>query len=76
MSFLQMSLAGAVMILVITVLRALAMNRVPKRTFPVLWGCVLVRLLVGIEIDQQRSLGCSGAACSCGCSSRFRCRLA
>ena len=38
MSFLQMSLAGAVMILVITVLRALAMNRVPKRTFPVLWG--------------------------------------
>lgn len=36
MSFLQMSLAGAVMILVITVLRALAMNRVPKRTFPVL----------------------------------------
>ena len=33
MSFLQMSLAGAVMILVITVLRALVMNRVPKRTF-------------------------------------------
>ena len=30
MSFLQMSLAGAVMILVITILRALAIDRVPK----------------------------------------------
>ena len=56
MSFLQMSLAGAVMILVITVLRALAMNRVPKRTFPVLWGCVLVRLLVPFSLPFGLSI--------------------
>ena len=34
MSLLQMSLAGGVMVLVITVIRALAMDHVPKRTFP------------------------------------------
>ena len=56
MSFLQMSLAGAIMILVITVLRALAMNRVPKRTFPVLWGCVLVRLLVPFSLPFGLSI--------------------
>ena len=38
MSFVEMSLAGAAMILVIALIRALAINRVPKRTFPVLWG--------------------------------------
>lgn len=33
MRLLQMSLAGGVMIVVITVLRALAINKVPKRRF-------------------------------------------
>lgn len=33
MSLLQMSVSGAAMILVITVLRALAINRLPKKTF-------------------------------------------
>ena len=46
MSLLQMSLAGGVMILVITVIHALAMDHVPKRTFPVLWGIALFRLLI------------------------------
>lgn len=45
MSFLQMSLHGAVMIAVITILRALTLNQVPKKTFLVLWrsrscGCL------------------------------------
>ena len=44
------------MILVITVIRALAMNRVPKRTFPVLWGCVLVRLLVPVSLPSGLSI--------------------
>lgn len=38
MSLLQMSVTGGVMILAITVLRALAMNHVPKKTFLALWA--------------------------------------
>ena len=38
MSLLQMSVTGGVMILVITVLRALAMNHVPKKMFLALFG--------------------------------------
>ena len=38
MRLLQMSLAGGVMIVVITVLRALAINKVPKKTFLLLWA--------------------------------------
>ena len=37
MSLLQMSVSGAVLIFVITVIRALAMDRVPKKTFLLLW---------------------------------------
>ena len=44
MRLLQMSLAGGVMIVVITVLRALAINKVPKKTFSAALGWL--RLLV------------------------------
>ena len=33
MSFLQMSFSGAILILAIVVIRALAINRLPKRPF-------------------------------------------
>ena len=56
MSFLQMSIAGAVMILVVTVIRALAMNRVPKKTFLALWGAVLARLLVPFSLPSSLSI--------------------
>ena len=56
MSFLQMSTAGAVMILAIMVLRAIAMNRVPKGTFPVLWGAALLRLLVPFSLSSGMSI--------------------
>ena len=46
MSLLQMSVAGAVMIMVITVIRALAINRLPKKTFLILWGITIIRLLI------------------------------
>ena len=44
MKLLQMSLAGGVMILVITVIRALAIERLPKKTFLALWAAALARL--------------------------------
>ena len=50
MSLWQMSVSGAVMIVVITVLRALLLERLPKRTFLVLWQVVLARLLVPFSV--------------------------
>ena len=38
MSLLQMSFSSAVMILVISVVRALAINKLPKKVFVLLWG--------------------------------------
>ena len=56
MRLLQMSLAGGVMIVVITVIRALAINRVPKKTFLVLWAAALVRLLVPFSLPSRLSV--------------------
>jgi YD repeat-containing protein len=56
MSFLQMSFAGAVMILVITVIRALTINRLPKKTFLALWGITLVRLLIPFSLPSMFSV--------------------
>ena len=56
MSFVEMSLAGAAMILVIALIRALAINRVPMRTFPVLWGAALMRLLIPFYLPSGLSV--------------------
>ena len=56
MSLLQMSLQGGGMILAITVLRALAMNRVPKKTFLALWAAALARLLVPFSLPSALSI--------------------
>ena len=50
MSLWQMSASGAVMILVILVLRALLLERLPKKTFLVLWEIALARLLVPFSV--------------------------
>lgn len=56
MSLLQMSFSGSVMIGVVIVIRALAVNRLPKRTFLILWGVVLLRLLVPYSIPSMLSV--------------------
>lgn len=56
MSLLQMSVTGGVMILVITVLRALAMNHVPKKTFLALWAAALLRLLVPVSLPSALNI--------------------
>lgn len=50
MSLLQMSFSGGVMILTIIVVRALAINRLPKKVFGLLWGAVLLRLLIPFSV--------------------------
>ena len=55
MSLLQMSFSGGVMILVIIVVRALAINRLPKKVFGLLWGAVLLRLLIPFSVPTMLS---------------------
>lgn len=50
MSLAQMSQAGSLLILFIIVLRALAMHRLPKITFWVLWEVAALRLLLPFSI--------------------------
>ncbi|WP_125144177.1 M56 family metallopeptidase [Clostridium transplantifaecale] len=56
MSLLQMSFSAAVMILIITVIRALFINRLPKATFIALWGIALIRLLVPFSLPSPLSV--------------------
>lgn len=56
MSLLHMSFAGAVMILAVIVIRALAINLLPKKTFLVLWGIVAIRLLLPFSIPSAFSV--------------------
>ncbi|MDO4355079.1 MAG: M56 family metallopeptidase [Clostridia bacterium] len=56
MSLLRMSLSGALLILAIAALRALALHRLPKRTFTALWTVALARLLVPFEIPFRFSV--------------------
>ncbi len=56
MSLIQMSIAGAVMIVVIILIRALGINRLPKTTFILLWMAALVRLLVPFSVPSVFSV--------------------
>lgn len=56
MSLLQMSFLGTVIILLIVVLRAVLINRLPKKTFLILWWIALIRLLVPFSIKSITSI--------------------
>lgn len=53
---LSMSFSASVLILVIVITRALLLHKLPKRTFLVLWGVVLCRLLVPFDIPSRFSI--------------------
>lgn len=50
MSLVQMSVSGTVMILFTVIIRSLLIHNIPKRTFPVLWCIILVRLLIPFSL--------------------------
>ena len=52
MSLLQMSFSGAVFITAVVMIRAAAINKLPKKTFLVLWELVMVRLLIPFSIPS------------------------
>lgn len=56
MSLIQMSVSGGVLILVTAVIRAVAIDRLPKGTFPALWGIALLRLLLPVSISSSFSV--------------------
>lgn len=56
MNLMQMSLSAAAMILAIIVLRALTIEKLPKKTFVVLWWVVLLRLVVPFSIPSALSI--------------------
>lgn len=56
MSLLQMSFLGTVIILLIVVLRAVLINRLPKKTFLIFWWIALIRLLVPFSIKSVTSI--------------------
>lgn len=56
MSLLQMSFSGGALIFAIVVIRAVAIHKLPKKTFLILWGIVLLRLLVPFSIPSMFSV--------------------
>lgn len=56
MNLLQMSFSGAILILAIMIIRVAAINKLPKKTFLILWGIVLLRLLLPFSIPSILSI--------------------
>ena len=56
MNLLQMSVTGGIMIGVVAAVRAVLIHRVLKRTFFILWGIVLARLLIPFSIPSMFSV--------------------
>lgn len=56
MRLLEMSAAGAVLIVAITLIRALTLSRLPKRTFLALWAVALARLLIPFSLPSVCSV--------------------
>lgn len=56
MTLLQMSMSAAILIIIITVLRAVSIHKLPKKTFLFLWGLVFSRLLLPISVPSVFSI--------------------
>lgn len=56
MTVLRMSVQAGLMVLAVVFLRVTALDRVPKKTFPVLWGLVLARMLIPLSVPFKWSI--------------------
>ena len=56
MNLLQMSFSGAVIIVLVIIIRALLINHLPKKFFLALWGIVLFRLTIPVSIPSIFSI--------------------
>ncbi len=55
MDIVQMSLSASVLIVAVAIIRAITLHKLPKKTFLVLWGVVLCRLLIPFSIPSRFS---------------------
>lgn len=53
---LKMSFSGGILILLIIVLRSLAINKLPKKLFVLLWDIVLLRLLIPVDLPFRHGI--------------------
>lgn len=56
MTLLEVSFAGAVCVIAVVMIRIIALNRLPKQTFVVLWEIALVRLILPFKIPSVLSI--------------------
>ena len=56
MTLLEVSFSGAVFIIAVVIIRAIAINSLPKKTFLVLWEMVLLRLVIPFTIPSAFSI--------------------
>lgn len=56
MTILKMSVMASVLIALIAIIRRLAINKLPKKVFMILWGIVLCRLIIPFSIPAQMSV--------------------
>jgi len=56
MNLIEISVMVGILVIVIIVIRSLFLNHLPKITFPILWGVVLMRLLLPFSFDTEWSL--------------------
>lgn len=56
MTLLEMSFSGTVFMIAVVMIRAAAINRLPKKTFLVLWEMVLLRLILPFAIPSAFSI--------------------
>lgn len=56
MSILQISVSSSILLLFIIVIRSALQNKLPQKTFIILWGVALFRLLIPITVPSQFSI--------------------
>lgn len=56
MVIVQMSLSASILIVAVICIRALTLYKLPKKTFLVLWGIVVFRLLIPFSVPSQFSI--------------------
>lgn len=56
MDLLQMSFSASILIVAIVIIRAVALHKLPKKTFLALWGIVVLRLFVPFSIPFRFSV--------------------
>lgn len=52
MTILEMSVSGAAMIIVFTLIRAVFLHKLPKKVFVLMWEIVIIRLLLPVKIPS------------------------